>query len=170
MSTPELDAQPFFLGSNEGHKDIAADLLVRKLASAVQTNGEFGLIEFSGVRGYGPPSHRHGNESESFFILDGNIRVFVEDIIVLCKPGDFVYIPKNARHKFIIESDFGRFLCFISPGGFEEFFTEIGTATDHPVVPVPGTFPTAPSGNFLEIGARFAFSIAEEWDDNTATQ
>jgi quercetin dioxygenase-like cupin family protein len=155
--------EPFVVEMGEGGKDIAANMLVRRLASAAQTGGEFSVIELSGVRGTGAGAHRHGNEAESFYILEGAIRVFVDEIKLLTRPGDFVYIPRNARHKFSIESAYGRFLCVMTPGGFEDFFTEMGRPTSDSYPPNPPFPPYSPPENFGDIAARFNWRPADDW-------
>src|ERR1700729_1691668 len=104
MSSDGDTLDPFVTKMGEGEKSISLNLLVRRLATAGQTGGEFGLIEFSGVKGTGAPPHTHGAEAEAFFVTEGEIRICVGDINHLAHPGDLVYVPRNVRHKFTIES------------------------------------------------------------------
>jgi len=154
---------PFVVEMGEGYKDISANMLVRRLASADQTGGEFGLIEMSGVRGISAGAHRHGNEAESFYMLEGEIRVFVEDLETVTRPGDFLYIPRGARHKFSIESSHARFLCLITPGGFEDFFTAMGKPTSDAYPPNPPFPPFIPPDNLGDIVERFNWHPVADW-------
>jgi len=108
--------EPYFLGMGEGERNRSFNMLVRNVAKADQTGREFGLIEMSGVKGLGAPPHSHGNEAESFFGLEGTVRVWVGEQDALVHPGDFVFIPRHLRHKFRIESEYAKFLCLITPG------------------------------------------------------
>jgi quercetin dioxygenase-like cupin family protein len=168
VSTENETPKPFVVKMGEGEKTITSgmgNLLVRRMATAGQTGGEFGLLEFSGAQGTGVFPHSHGAEAEAFYIVEGTFRVWAGDIDHLAQAGDFVYIPKNARHKFRIESAFGRLLCLITPGtGFEEFFVEVGQRTDGVFPPNPADFPTpARPENFPELAERFHLQLEEDW-------
>jgi quercetin 2,3-dioxygenase len=156
--------EPFVVEMGEGYKDISLNLLVRHVATAAQTGGQFGIVQFSGVRGTGALAHSHGNEAEAFYITEGSVRVRVDDIDTLVKTGDFVYIPQNAPHKFTIESAYGGLLCLMTPGGFEHFFTEMGTPTSDIYPPNPPFAPWRPSGDVAEIAQRYNWhKLPEDW-------
>jgi quercetin dioxygenase-like cupin family protein len=161
QSTGQLD--PIVVAMGEGQKDIAANMLFRRVASAEQTGGEFSLVEISGVRGTGAYPHRHGNEAEAFYITEGAMRVHVADMEHLAVPGDFIYIPKNARHKFFVESERGSLLCLTTPGGFEGFYTEMGRPADGPYPPNPPFPPLQTPANMAEIVERYNWHREEDW-------
>ena len=158
-------AEPFFRAMGEGEKDLSFNLLVRHVAKADQTEREFGLIEMSGIKGKEAPPHSHGNEAEAFFGLEGTVRVWVEDVDVLMRPGDFVYIPRHARHKFRIESEYAKFLCLIAPGtGFEDFFHVLGESTTDAYAPNAENFREYPPREaFAEAAPRFNWYLEKEW-------
>jgi len=162
-SKPSL--APFFRGMGEGEKNRSFNLLVRNVATAGQTGGEFGLIEMSGIKGKTAPPHSHGKESESFFVLEGAVRVWVDDMDALAHPGDFVYIPRHATHKFRIESEYAKFLCLIAPGtGFEDFFKVLGEPTTAAYAPNADQFTEYPSRDaFAAAAPRFDWYLEEEW-------
>lgn len=114
--------------------------------------------------GLGAPPHAHGNESEAFFALEGTVRVLVGDIDRVLHPGDFAYIPRNMRHKFMIESASARFLCIMTPGGFERFFFALGRGTEDAYAPNAGElgpFPT--EQEFGEIAPHYNLRLIEDW-------
>jgi quercetin dioxygenase-like cupin family protein len=162
-SKPTLE--PFLVRMGEGEKNRTFNLLVRNVATAEQTGREFGLIEMSGIRGKTTPPHSHGREAETFFGLEGTVRVWAEDMDVLVRPGDFVYIPRHARHKFRIESEYAKFLCLITPGtGFEDFFKVLGEPTTDAYAPNADQFTEYPSTEaFAEAAPHFDWYLEEEW-------
>jgi quercetin dioxygenase-like cupin family protein len=157
--------EPYFLGMGEGERNRSFNMLVRNVAKADQTGREFGLIEMSGVKGLGAPPHSHGNEAESFFGLEGTVRVWVGEQDALVHPGDFVFIPRHLRHKFRIESEYAKFLCLITPGsGFEDFFHALGESTTDAFPTNPEDFREFPSiEDIAEVAPRFNWYLEQDW-------
>jgi quercetin dioxygenase-like cupin family protein len=96
-------------------------------ASAESTAGALGLIEASIPPGSGPPPHRHTNEDEAFYLIDGSLEITVEDVVHRAAAGDFVFLPRGLQHSFrntgIVAA---KALIMVTPGGFEHFFSEVG--------------------------------------------
>ena len=74
---------------------------VSVLAEGEDTDSAFSLIETSEPQaGIGPPLHVHRDCAESFVILAGAYRMFIEDVQIDCEPGSFIYVPRGTRHTF----------------------------------------------------------------------
>ena len=70
--------------------------------------------------------HRHSREDEYSFVLEGSLGALLGDEVVIGKPGDLVFKPRNQWHTFWNAGDSpARILEIISPAGFEEFFREL---------------------------------------------
>lgn len=96
-------------------------------ATARDTNGQFALIEASIPPQAGPPPHLHRNEDEAYYVLEGELEVFDGERSFTARAGSFVYIPRGAVHAFRNPgSEPVRMLALITPGGFENFFFEVG--------------------------------------------
>ncbi|MEU3495464.1 cupin domain-containing protein [Kitasatospora cineracea] len=48
----------------------------------------------------GAPAHFHTRATELFFVLDGALRVLVDDRVVLLEQGDFLAVPPRTPHAF----------------------------------------------------------------------
>lgn len=71
-------------------------------------------------RSQGPEVHRHENEDDSFYVLEGEITFFVEEERVVAGPGTFVLVPPGVLHTFANESDEpARILNVHAPAGFD---------------------------------------------------
>jgi len=73
-------------------------------------DGAPGLPDFfeeRSARGDGPPLHRHPWASWEL-VVDGEIRVVIADQEFQLGPGDSVYVPPNAPHAYVVESDQAR--------------------------------------------------------------
>lgn len=111
----------------------------RMLATSEQTGGRFAIWEAHIHPGGGPPPHRHLRESESFFVIDGEVAFGVGEDRITAGPGTFISIPEGTPHWFRNETDrLARVLMLVTPGGFEGLFREAGApASDPHATPPP---------------------------------
>jgi quercetin 2,3-dioxygenase len=92
-------------------------------AKDANTNGQFVFIMTEGGQGPGVGAHFHARHTEDFFALDGETMVWAQGKAVPLKPGDFVQAPPRHMHGFKMTQPYNRFVGFLSPGIFENFFT-----------------------------------------------
>ncbi|GAA3874686.1 cupin domain-containing protein [Streptomyces sp. NPDC003631] len=109
---------------------------IHYLATTTTTRGEFGLyrVEMS-ARSGGPKTHFHRTISESFFILDGTVRLFNGAEWVDAQQGDFLHVPQGGLHAFRNDSDApADMLLLFTPGAprekYFEGLAEMAHATD----------------------------------------
>jgi mannose-6-phosphate isomerase-like protein (cupin superfamily) len=77
-------------------------------------------------RALGSPLHRHANEDEYSFVLEGRLGAQLGDEIVEIGPGELLRKPRGQDHAFWNAADEPlRFLEIISPGGFANYFREL---------------------------------------------
>ncbi len=103
------------------------DLGVRFLVEGDATGGRFSLVEHTlPPRGLGAPLHRHANEDEYSYVVEGRLGAQLGDEIVVAGPGETVRKPRGQEHTFWNAGDEPlRFVEIISPAGFESYFREI---------------------------------------------
>ena len=81
------------------------------LATGTETGGEFCLVDEQGNRGESVPLHRHPDDMESFYVLEGELTLYVGDRPGVRAPaGSFAHIPGGTVHGFRIESEKARYL------------------------------------------------------------
>jgi quercetin dioxygenase-like cupin family protein len=101
---------------------------IHYLATTGTTRGEFGLyrVEMSPKAG-GPKTHYHKSISESFYILDGTVRVFDGTQWIDARRGDFLHVPQGGLHAFRNDSDApAEMLLLFTPGApREEYFEKV---------------------------------------------
>jgi quercetin dioxygenase-like cupin family protein len=92
------------------------------LAIGDQTDGRFGLFQYDmQPQAGGPGAHYHKTFSESFYILDGKVRLFDGEKWVTAVKGDYLYVPPNGIHAFGNESDEpSSMLILFAPGAPRE--------------------------------------------------
>jgi mannose-6-phosphate isomerase-like protein (cupin superfamily) len=119
------DYRPAGTGPNLGE---AGQDAVHYLATTVTTRGEFGLYRVEmRPRAGGPKTHFHRSISESFFILDGTVRLFNGVEWIDAERGDFLHVPQGGLHAFRNDSDApADMLLLFTPGApREEYFEQV---------------------------------------------
>jgi quercetin dioxygenase-like cupin family protein len=102
-------------------------LHVRTLLGNAETDNQFALAEIVAHPGDFVPPHTHEVEDEMFYVIEGTVEFDLPDGVVTAHAGTFVHIPKQTFHGFrnAGTSDV-KMLDFHTPGGFENFFAEVG--------------------------------------------
>jgi quercetin dioxygenase-like cupin family protein len=91
------------------------------------TGGVLSVVESIDLPGGGPPPHIHHREDETFQILEGEFEFSVGDKKIIAKQGATIFAPRGIAHTYrYLGQKPGKLMCIITPGGFEEFFEEIG--------------------------------------------
>src|SRR5215831_10012579 len=134
--------------------------LMTFLANGEDTHGQFALIEAVARRGNVPPPHIHHREDEIFYVLDGEIVVSVGDRTIKGTPGTMVFLPREVRHSFTIESDQIRMLILVTPAGLEGWFKEFSVPAPAMTLP-PADEPVYPEvQRMLEAAPRYGLEFA----------
>jgi len=95
------------------------------LITGAESGGQFFSMLAAVPPGGGPPPHIHYNETETFYVLEGEFTFTLVDKKVTAKAGDFLSVPPNTVHCFKNESDvFSRMILTFTPSGVEKFFEE----------------------------------------------
>ncbi len=75
--------------------------LITLLADAPETGGAVTINRATlAVGSPGAPAHSHARAAESFFVLDGELEVLVDQEIVLLNKGDYLLVPPGVTHAF----------------------------------------------------------------------
>jgi len=115
ISSPDTQTAIWFL-----------DALSQVRLSGEQTGGAFSVRDNLGRRGHASPVHVHDRDDETFFVLDGELRVLVGQEEHAAGPGTVAVLPRRLRHAYVVSSATARFLTLHTPSGFEQFAAEVG--------------------------------------------
>lgn len=96
------------------------------LVTGEQTGGAYFVMEGLVPPGGGPPPHTHSREDETFYILDGECEIQIDNETFIASAGDFVNLPKDSVHRFTNTGSrpMSMILTF-APAGIERFFREV---------------------------------------------
>ena len=106
----------------------------RLMITGEESGGGFALVEHPiPARHLAAPVHRHSDEDEYSFVLEGTLGALLGDQLVLAEAGDLVFKPRDQWHTFWNPGDTPcRILEIISPGGFEHYFAEAASGAEPP--------------------------------------
>lgn len=140
-TAPDGTLAPIALGPGEGEHLWFFGGLTTIKADGAGTGGRMMLTEQTAPRGSGSPLHVHHNEDEWFYVLEGELTLWVAGETIVAPAGSFVFGPCDVPHTFVVSSDTARFLLVTQAAGMEGFVRALGEPT--PVAEMPPA-PTAP--------------------------
>jgi quercetin dioxygenase-like cupin family protein len=132
---------PIALGPGEGEALWFLGALATVKASAETTGGRVAVIEHLAPRGSGSPLHVHRREDEWFYVIEGELTLWVGGEVIVAGAGAFVYGPRDVPHTFTVSSEQARFLLVTEPAGFEQFVRALSEPATELVIPPPPTEP-----------------------------
>ena len=135
-------------------------------ASAEETGGAFACFDYLAPRGKATPLHRHPDADETFWLLEGSIRVHIDGVEHDGTDGATFVFRRNVPHAFMITSETARLIMMLTPGGGENFFREAGARAERPELPPPSErnleqFQAAAAGNGVVLMGPPPFDMAK---------
>ena len=127
----------YALNENEGEAFWLLGMLQTIKISAQDTGGAYGLLEIVVPAGLGSPWHVHPEEDEWFYVLEGELTVWIGDMRLSLTPGSFAFGPKGVPHTFYAGADGAKALVGFAPMQFEGFQREVGEPASERVLPPP---------------------------------
>jgi quercetin dioxygenase-like cupin family protein len=88
------------------------------------TGGALGLVQQDVPAGDMPPLHVHHNEDEGFYVLGGEMTLYLPGQSVTLRSGDFFLAPRDVPHSYETGPDGARVLVSSARAGFERFVIE----------------------------------------------
>ena len=115
------------VGPSDGKAGFLGSIGVRFMIDGSEADDRFSLVEHPmSARALAAPLHRHNNEDEYSFVLEGRMGALLGDEHLEAGPGELVHKPRGQWHTFWNAGDEPcRILEIISPAGFELFFAAL---------------------------------------------
>jgi quercetin dioxygenase-like cupin family protein len=106
-------------------------------ATGEQTGGEFVVAEQLWRQRFATPLHRHPEDPESFYVIEGRLTFYVGDgEPIRASAGAFVHVPADTPHAFRVESETAKLLQLTTPQ-IERFHRAAGEPAPVPELPPP---------------------------------
>ena len=100
----------------------------RVLADAASSGGMLGLVEMDVPAGDRSPLHVHHAEHEGFYVLDGEVTLFLPGEQITLGAGEFFLAPRGVPHAYEVGDRPARWLVTSSPAHFEAFVRDVAAA------------------------------------------
>jgi quercetin dioxygenase-like cupin family protein len=106
-------------------------------ATAADTGGQMSIVEVTEHPGAEAPLHVHHRDDEGFWILEGDVTLYVGDETIHASAGDYVLGPRDIPHRFTVGPRGCRMLFIMVPGGFEELVRATSEPAPRRTLPPP---------------------------------
>jgi quercetin dioxygenase-like cupin family protein len=156
--TQERAELGYALNENEGEAFWLLGMLQTIKIGAQDTGGTYGLVEIVVPAGLGSPWHVHPEEDEWFYVLEGELTVWIGDTRLSLPAGSFAFGPKGVPHTFYAESHGAKALVGFAPMQFEGFQREVGEPAPERVLPPPLERPPDVA-RLIPVASRNGFEI-----------
>ena len=123
-------ASPLVLKPGEGRSIDLGNFGMSVKVAGAETGGVFTLLEATEPPNFGPPMHIHHDCAEAFFVLEGEYRIFIEEVEHRCPAGSFILIPSGLRHGFRVGEVPSRKLNLYAPAGMVDYFFDLSKAME----------------------------------------
>jgi quercetin dioxygenase-like cupin family protein len=140
MTTTTTSATAVVRGPAEGEATWFLNGLTTKVVGVAETGGAYGITEHLVTAASNPPLHRHLDEDEAFYVLEGTIEVEVDGVVATATPGTYAFAPRGVPHTFRVVSPTARMLVLGSgkaSAGIEDFFFSMGDPAPERRLPEP---------------------------------
>jgi quercetin dioxygenase-like cupin family protein len=92
---------PKVVGPNDGKSGFLGSIGARFMIDGSEAANRFSLVEHPmSAHALAAPLHKHGREDEYSYVLQGRIGALLGDSVVVGKPGDLIFKPRNQWHTF----------------------------------------------------------------------
>ena len=130
----EEDARPIVMAPGAGQtvQNPAGGPTTFK-ARGEQTGGALSVWESIAAPDEGPPLHLHAGEDEFIYVLEGRLRVRLEEAVHDAPAGSFVFFPRGVPHTWRNTGDAPARLLFVftpAAAGMERFFERSAELSD----------------------------------------
>lgn len=140
-NTTTTDIQPSLTEAGAGDHLHFLNHLATVKSPRDRTVSGMNAVEFTAPRGFGPPLHRHHEEDEIMYVVDGTMRLVVDGEEREASAGAVVSLPAGVPHTFQVTSTEATFLTIAggrrSAHTFDEFVAAMGEPTATATQPDP---------------------------------
>ncbi len=151
---------PIALQSGEGDARWFLGALGTIKAAAESTDGRVAVLEFLWPQGGGSPLHVHRNEDEWFYIIEGELTLWVGGEVIVAPAGSFVYGPRDVPHTFLVTSTEARFLMVTEPAPFADLVRAMSVPAEALTLPPATVEPPSPE-HMTAVAAEYGIEILD---------
>jgi quercetin dioxygenase-like cupin family protein len=144
-----------------GRGTWAMGSLFEHLLESPRDSTSLGVAMVTQPPGIATPLHRHRDEAEAFYLLEGELTYRAGEDVHELDAGCFMYLPAGLPHAFRIRGDQpARFLALTAPGGLLNLYDEVGIPAAELRLPgADGLAPEVEIPRWVEVGPRYGLEV-----------
>jgi len=149
--------------TNFGPKEfVLAGVVMKRLVSGEQTEGQFCLFENRSDGQTKTPIHVHADDDETIYVLEGQLTAVVDGEARTLSPGESIFLKRGVPHQLMSAGHHPvRYILIGTPSVFEQFLAEGGHELRKGEVVGP---PTPADIERLKAAApRFGITLLHDW-------
>ena len=125
-------SEPIVISQRDGDYFDFGGLGVHWKIDGIETERRFSVVHHPiAPHALAAPLHRHENEDEYSYVLEGTLGALLGNQAVTAVAGTWIFKPRREWHTFWNPEDTPcRVIEVISPAGFEKYFREVAAAWD----------------------------------------
>jgi quercetin dioxygenase-like cupin family protein len=109
---------------------------IANLAEIVHSDPRLDLVRMHAAPGDMPPLHVHADEDEGFYVLEGELTLWVGDAEpVVLGPGEFALAPRGVPHTYRVTGN-ATAVVLVTANGFAAFVRAAGVPAERRELPV----------------------------------
>jgi mannose-6-phosphate isomerase-like protein (cupin superfamily) len=146
-------------------------ILFSHMAGNTDNNGAFDLIIIKMRRGTEPPPHVHSRDHELFYLLSGQMKVYVDGEVFTVTAGECMFFPRRKLHAFLVTSEQVHYIALLVPGGFLDAVNKISAPAeqmDVPTGPDTVTYANSDLTDTIKLFANYGFRLLTANEIRTA--
>jgi quercetin dioxygenase-like cupin family protein len=116
------------MGEDATLREAAFRTPIDLLLTGKDSGGRLLLVRSLERRGCEPPRHRHRNEDEIVYVLDGELTYYLGEREHRARMGSCLFLPRGGEHGFVVETQEAHVLTLVLPAGLEGYYLELNEA------------------------------------------
>jgi quercetin dioxygenase-like cupin family protein len=141
---------------------VLAGVVMTRLVSGEQTDGQFCLFENRSGGQTKTPIHVHAHDDETVYVVDGQLTAVMDGEARTLSPGESLFLKRGIPHQLMNPGNRPtRYILIGTPSLFEEFLAEAGRELREGEMAEP---PTPADIERLKAAApRFGITLLPDW-------
>ncbi len=147
---------------SESQEFVLAGVVMKRLVSGEQTEGQFCLFENRSDGQTKTPIHVHAADDETVYVVEGQLTAIVDGEAQTLSPGESIFLKRGIPHQLMNPGNRPtRYILIGTPSVFEQFLAEGGHELRKGEVAGP---PTQADIERLKAAApKFGITLLRDW-------